>query len=489
MRLTIFKRLTLGYLAIMVLVLSSGIFVTVQLNRLNRLAHDAIGVDGESIRVAEGLLDRTITLVSLDKKFWISGDRDFQDLFIKRSAEFTGEVGRLEGLQPTESVARIRSLSNDYFALFRMQTETDSRRPISTYETRRDALNEELGHAIRQVVQNADAARDDKIRQSGVISTHVMRVTAGSAVLCILTGLAVSLHTARRIVRPILMLQRKTREIAEGRFETLQGVAAPPEIRELTDDFNLMSARLKELETLKEDFVSHVSHTLRTPLTAIREASGMLQEGIFDRSPQNHARLLSIVQTECERLIVSVNRILDLSRMEARMMDYRFQETDLMELVRQVTHKLGPIADRKSIRIDAAPGAEIPRVCADPEQILQLLENLIGNALKFTETNGSISIRVIATPGARREVQVSVSDTGCGIAVEHLERIFDKFRRIEDRKDTSRGTGLGLAIAKHIVAAHGGRIWVDSTAGSGSTFSFTLPVYSSSSCSQADAGT
>jgi signal transduction histidine kinase len=236
-----------------------------------------------------------------------------------------------------------------------------------------------------------------------------------------------------------------------------------------------MSERLKELDTLKEDFVSHVSHTLRTPLTAIWEASEMLIKGIFDQDPPSRFQLLTIVRDECQRLIVSVNRILDLSRMEAGMMDYRFAQIDLNDLIRSAVEKLGPIAQAKSIRLclEAQPG--LPPVEADNDQMLQLLDNLIGNALKFTDPKGSVTLKSMVSEKTDGKIQVAIEDTGCGIEPEHLENIFNKFRRIEKGKNTARGTGLGLAIAKHIVAAHGGSIWVESQKGSGSTFYFSLP--------------
>jgi two-component system sensor histidine kinase GlrK len=184
---------------------------------------------------------------------------------------------------------------------------------------------------------------------------------------------------------------------------------------------------------------------------------------------------LTIVRDECQRLIVSVNRILDLSRMEAGMMDYRFVEIDLNELIQSAVEKLGPIAQAKSIRlrVEAQPG--LPAVVADNDQLIQLLENLVGNALKFTDPKGSITLKTSAPANAGGKIQVSVTDTGRGIEPEHLESIFSKFRRIENGKNTVRGTGLGLAIAKHIVTAHGGSIWVESEKGSGSTFYFSLP--------------
>jgi two-component system sensor histidine kinase GlrK len=227
---------------------------------------------------------------------------------------------------------------------------------------------------------------------------------------------------------------------------------------------------------MKEDFISHVSHELRTPLTAIREASRLLIDGTFADNPESRDELLTIVSDECERLIVSVNRILDLSRMEAKMMEYHFNRTDLIHLTRKCILKLAPIAQRKNITLELTPPPQLPEILMDSDRISQLLENLVANALKYTDAKGSVTVSTSLKNHDDMAIEVSVSDTGCGIHEKNLNKIFDKFKRIESGKETARGTGLGLSIAKHIITVHGGKIWVESTPGKGSTFFFTLPV-------------
>jgi two-component system sensor histidine kinase GlrK len=261
-----------------------------------------------------------------------------------------------------------------------------------------------------------------------------------------------------------------------SRFGTLPPVESPPEIAALTHDFNRMCERLKELNDMKEDFIYHVSHELRTPLTAIREASSMLMEGCYTGRPAHQNQLLTIVHGECERLIQSINRMLDLSRMEAQMMEYVFKTVDVLPLVRSCILKLAPIAVAKQILLELKPCDPLPKVQADENCINQLMDNLLGNALKYTESGGEVLIALGQDSEDDRFIQVQIIDSGCGIPQSALETIFDKFRRIDQGQDTERGTGLGLSIAKHIVMAHGGKIWATSQPGSGSAFTFTLPV-------------
>jgi len=318
---------------------------------------------------------------------------------------------------------------------------------------------------------------EKKLQLSSQISAQILKVSILTAGLVIVVGLLISFFNTRSINRSIKLLQKMTREIAKGKFEVISNFNSPPEIRKLADDFNIMSERLKELDAMKIDFMSHVSHELRTPLTAIKEASGMLLEGTFSNAPNKQQELFKITKEECERLIKAVNRILDLSRMEAKMMDYQFTESNLAPVIEKSVLKLAPIAHRKKIDLDVRTLEALPLVKIDKERIGQVLENLLGNALKFTPSGGRILID--ASPSAengKKWVVISVEDSGCGISKENMGIIFNKFERIDNGREIARGTGLGLSIAKYIIMAHGGKIWAESEPGKGSTFFFALPV-------------
>jgi len=165
--------------------------------------------------------------------------------------------------------------------------------------------------------------------------------------------------------------------------------------------------------------------------------------------------------------------------MEAKMMDYHFRQCSLAQVIQRGVFKVAPISLRKKVGLELKPPPDIPLVNMDEERIGQVVQNLIGNALKFTKKGDSVVVNIShseADNGTNGTIEVSVSDTGCGIRDENLDLIFDKFKRIESGIETVRGTGLGLSIAKHIITAHGGKIWAESQPGSGSTFYFTLPV-------------
>jgi len=202
----------------------------------------------------------------------------------------------------------------------------------------------------------------------------------------------------------------------------------------------------------------------------------MLLEGVFLSMPEKQNKLLTIIKEECERLIGSVNSILDLSCMEARMMDYYFRECQLIRVIQETVLRFAPIALNKKISLESKLPPDLTLVKIDEDRIRQIIENLLGNALKFTSEGGEVTVSATLRKNEKEYVEVSVSDTGCGIPRGDLKKIFDKFKRANAGRERTGGTGLGLSIAKHITAAHGGEIWVESEPGKGSTFFFTLPV-------------
>jgi two-component system sensor histidine kinase GlrK len=483
MRLTIFKRLMLGYGAFLVLLIGLGIYVSAQLNRLNRLTWAVVMQDGETVRLAEALDSLAVSLTRFEKKHLITQDKAFYKRFQDLRSQYLQVHGTIDRHVDSDDVhavlTDIGTASAAYFALVDRERElmgSAGGRREDIYHDRKADLIDSIRLSLQTIMRQARQARDRKIIESSRISVNVIRTGIITIGIGGGIGLLISFFSARQIRRSIQRLQHKTHEVANSRFARLPTVESPPEIAALTHDFNRMCARLEELNDMKEDFIYHVSHELRTPLTAIREASSMLMERCFDNRAEQQDQLLTIVKGECERLIQSVNRMLDLSRMEAQMMTYVFEPVNMAALVRHGLLKLAPIAVSKDIQLELKPANGLPPVKGDPERLRQLLDNLLGNALKYTEDGGRVWIVLTAEDPGEGFLQVAIHDTGCGIPQAELKTIFDKFHRIDHGQDTERGTGLGLSIAKHIVMAHGGNIWAESQLGKGSVFTFSLPV-------------
>jgi two-component system sensor histidine kinase GlrK len=199
----------------------------------------------------------------------------------------------------------------------------------------------------------------------------------------------------------------------------------------------------------------------------------MLLEGLGGEISKKQHRILTIIVQESNRLIDQVNALLDLSKMEAGMLTYKFVATDLSALAKESLDALAPLAEAKNISIDNRIASRQP-VKADQERMLQVFRNIIGNAIKFTPENGKIKLEASVKESF---IEIRVHDTGIGIQVEDLESIFQKFQQIVPKTgEKIKGTGLGLAAVKQIILAHGGKVWVTSQVGRGSTFYITLPL-------------
>ncbi len=233
--------------------------------------------------------------------------------------------------------------------------------------------------------------------------------------------------------------------------------------------------RLKELDRMKSDFVSNVSHELRTPLTAIKGSVDNMLDGITGSLTEKQIKYLERIKSNADRLGRLITDLLDLSRIEAGKIDLKPQRLVADLVVKDVAEVLRGVAAEKLVKLDVISSRDSIPIWADRDKVVQILMNLVGNAIKFTPPRGQIKIAIEESDGDW--VKLSVIDTGPGIPAEEAVKIFDKFYQIEHSNNPkAKGTGLGLAISKALVEMHGGRIWVESGINRGSTFSFSLPA-------------
>jgi len=245
-------------------------------------------------------------------------------------------------------------------------------------------------------------------------------------------------------------------------------------VADRTAELMIANEKLKDLDKLKSDFVSNVSHELRTPLTAIKGSVDNMLDGITGSLNEKQTRYLGRVKSNSDRLARLINDLLDLSRIEAGI-NLKPSNLSLVSIAKEVAETLRPVASEKQIEIGIEAPDNSLTAWADPDRISEVLMNLVGNAIKFTPTLGKVTISLHRN--GNESVKVSVEDTGPGIPSEEAARIFDKFYQVtQTEKQKTRGTGLGLSIAKALVELHGGKIWLESEAGKGSMFCFTLPV-------------
>jgi len=300
-------------------------------------------------------------------------------------------------------------------------------------------------------------------------------------------------YLVRFITRSLGRLREGTRIVADGDFSHRLGAFREIEFAELARDFNVMTRRLGELERAKNDFLSQVSHDLKTPLAAMRETNHVLLDELPGEGNEKQRQLLRNANESGRRRAAMIDELLDLSRLEAGAVQYDLRVHDLRDLVEVVSREFAHRGRDREISLEVRGAEEEPLwVRCDGERTVEVLENLLENAFRFSPPGGTVRLHLEAVArapddapdsaageeeGAGRDgfVCVSVCDEGPGVPPEEREAIFERFRQAKtEGRSTGGGVGLGLSICREIVRAHGGRIWVTDAPDGGAAFRVLL---------------
>ena len=351
---------------------------------------------------------------------------------------------------------------------------------------------------IRQRVEQLTMERSrlegilESITEGIMVTGRDGRVVMANSALCQLFGIRESLQGRLpvEVVRNNQVEEAISRSLGEGKATstevTLRGAGecfldvhiAPVKkgeecIGAVSVFYNI--TKLRQLERVRKDFVANVSHELRTPLTAIKGYAETLADGALD-DRKAAERFVQIISSHADRLNRLLDDILDLSRLEAENLEVEFEPCRLRKIAETCISSVAQTASRKEINIDLEVAEDL-RVMCDGKLVEQAMLNLLDNAVKYTPEGGAIQLRAREEEkqGGEDRVVVEVSDTGIGIPSKDLERIFERFFRVDKgRSRAMGGTGLGLSIVRHIIQAQGEKVWVESELGKGTTFSFTL---------------
>lgn len=311
------------------------------------------------------------------------------------------------------------------------------------------------------------------------LDSRVQWTVAAVGVLTICLIAFASMRLSTKISHPLLELVDTAQAITRGDVSKRAHVPTNDEIGLLSSAINEMAGKLgnditqlQKLESVRSEFLGNVSHELRTPIFSIQGFLETLLDGAMD-DPSVNREFLEKAHRHAERLNALLNDLIEISRIESGEMKMSFRYFSVREFVEQMAEEMRPAAAKKQITITVDSEVDnAAQVYGDKERLRQVMVNLIDNSVKYTEPGGTVRC-TIGSAGVRTHIRVQ--DTGCGIAPEHLSRIFERFYRVDrDRSREVGGTGLGLAIVKHIVEAHGGTISVESVVGKGSSFTFAL---------------
>ena len=331
---------------------------------------------------------------------------------------------------------------------------------------------------------NATTAKTDALIAQNVSSYAGSRnLVIGVAAAAIVLGLLLGFVLSWSLIGPLQRIDSRLAAIASGDFSGHVDVTNRDELGALGTNVNRMNDELrrlyKELETTsqhKSEFLANMSHELRTPLNAIIGFSQVLRERMFGEVNAKQEDYLDDILSSGNHLLSLINDVLDLSKVEAGQVELEVAPFSLRDALERGVVMVRERATKDGVLVALAADPDVDVVEGDERRIKQVIFNLLSNAVKFTPTGGAVDVSAAQVNG---EVRVSVADTGPGLAPEDHERIFDEFQQTEAGVELREGTGLGLALSKRLVELHGGRIWVDSELGKGSTFVFTLPARSS----------
>ncbi len=430
-----------------------------------------------AVRRTAGVHDAVLGLARLEARFLVLGDARYVALWNERAERVREDLESLRALITTraeraalgQAVAAFdeyRQVVRDEQTLVARGDRTGAQRLAASRSRgvadRLDGVLDALMEATQAAVASAraEAGRLESRTWAGVL------MSLAAAFGLALTGTALIAH---RLTRSLRALSVATAAVASGSFSRPLPVEGRDEVADLARSFNAMAAQLRELDELKESFLATVSHELRSPLTSMREAAHLLGDGVPGELNAKQARLVAIIADSSDRLLRLVNRLLELSRLRAGMLPLERHAVDLDAVVERALDELRPQAEDGRVTLERERRGGRLVLDADEDRLVQVVVNLVANAIRFTPAGGRVTTRVAA---AGDEVELVVEDTGVGIPASVLPQVFDWYRQAHHGVG---GSGMGLAIVRGIVEAHGGRVTVESQEGKGSRFTVLLP--------------
>jgi signal transduction histidine kinase/cell division protein FtsB len=475
-------KLLAAFLAMVFLLVMLGAVGLHVLSGANQQTEELIKLQRKIAAYRQVQHDTTSQLYAVSTALLFSDDQ-MLDSALRQLNQFSYDVDRLQFVARDEAelVAQYRQNYDRFIGVLK---ELMRHRPVGEARElilkKAGTLADHLERLTNQLVNKAEADMVTGIEASEHTYGVSQLVVVGFALTSILLALGLGYVISWSLIAPVTEIEARLRQIAAGDFSRRVAVANRDELGALADNVNRTSEELghlyEQLQTAsrhKSEFLANTSHELRTPLNAILGYTELIQDGIYGDVPDAIREVLDRVQSNGRHLLGLINDVLDLSKIEAGQLELSIAGYSMENVVQTVATATGSLAAEKQLKVRIMMSDDMPQGEGDERRITQVLLNIVGNAIKFTEA-GEVTVQAAAANGA---FEVSVADTGPGIGASDRERIFDAFQQVDSSITRQKGgTGLGLSISKKIVELHGGRIWVESELGRGSVFRFTLPV-------------
>lgn len=490
-----------GYAILIALMAAVLVYQVASIHHMQSINKNLSGLNFSAARTSIQLMRDRDLVEEYTKKSFIVGDPDYVDKLREFKEGFASSLQDMQYLGRSErEQVEINRLVQFWEEFSQALARELAVLTPGTMPSELDQHLERLRAQVQTVHQVSLRTIEAEVGKAADTGAKAEWISWSAAAIALVVSFLVSFFIVRSISEPLHHLTEGTRAVAEGKFYYRLDASRNDEFALLAKDFNTMTARLNELDQMKKDFVSHVSHELKGPLASMQETTHMLLEEIPGSLTEKQKRLLDLNLLSSKRLSSMLENLLDMSRLEAGVMEYELTTQELVVLIQTVVSQLEPQALEKTIRVEPDLPAKPLIVECDGDRIIQVLSNLLGNAIKFSPPGSVIKVRAFSVaalpetmPASWREkvtedgdsagfALVAVSDSGPGVPDAHKEKIFEKFHQVKQGKKISgQGVGLGLAICRTIMEAHRGAIWVEdnSNHGSGSVFWLLLRLGSS----------
>jgi signal transduction histidine kinase len=470
-KLTIYRKLMIGFGIVIFLMLIATAYVLLELHKVTGASRTALTVDVQAIDLEKEMRTILYEEERYADRYFMARDTVYRNVFLDYNKVFVRHLDSLAGmLSDTREKETLDLAGQIHDWHFTSVLGADLTPPA--VNQRADAMDK-VRKWLDELIASRQHAVDTSVGSIDRATARSLEVALLISIGTLIAAIGAALIITRTITRPIGTLVAGTKEIAGGSFTRIR-IPSRDEFADLARAFNFMSASLDELNRFRAEMMQHISHEIRMPLQSILSAHYLLTKKAEEPVSEPQLKLLDGIRENVQKIADFSNQFLDLSKVEAGMMQYNAKPVDLATLVRPVVDDAAPLAARKEIVMSFAASA-IPPVFIDPDRSTEIFGNLINNALKYTQNGGRIDVSVGPCPfGA----QVVVRDTGPGIPGEDLPKIFTKFYRTNTAvKGGNRGTGIGLAFVKALVEGQRGRVYAKSTVGVGSTFTVEFPAH------------
>lgn len=496
----LFGRILLGMLLPVALLTAAAAYQVRIIRSLQQENRELVNISLQARRLALDVDGKLAALGRLAETYIVRWDADYLGELHRRQQEITDQIEALDALNLTAvERAQLRGLDSVWERYLELAAEIEAHvldgssvEPTTIIE-RREAVRAALQLAHDERLRLDQAIRhaiDTRLRASSEYVDRGRKVSAFTAAGSLVIALITAILIADGLSRGLRRLARGAHQFAAGNFDFRVPAQGTAELRELAADFNWMAERLGELDRLKSDFVSSVSHDLKAPLASMQETTRLLLEGTPGGLSDRQRRLLQLNLQCSDRLSAMIADLLDLARLEAGALEFDSERIDLRGLTEQAISELSALGDAASVEIDMQLPDAALWVHVDHQWIVRALWNLLSNAVRYSPPDSRIDVAAMLAADAETLVRhcpkapaivappavlLTVRDHGPGIPDEERGLIFERFYRAPTARRDGRGTGLGLAISRHVVRLHGGEVWVESAPGGGSLFVISLP--------------